>query len=133
MSTTIIPDSTDPRVGTMFDVDGWTVAVSAPADPYNDHPTDQGDCYTDAQIAAWESQDWWYCVLNVHVSREGVQLGSSYLGGIESGWYTYTDEDDNITGVGNVGPYAEVVDDCIAEAIEEAKATLSRLCGSVQP
>jgi hypothetical protein len=85
---------------------------------------------TAQQLAAYMREDWGYVGLIVKVSREGVELGVSSLWGIEYGYYTYTDEDDNVLGHGYVGPYTEAVDDCIAEAIEDAKATLSRLCAS---
>ena len=121
-------DTTDPRVGTTFEVDGWTVSVDTAHDDAIGNLADEYDGFTSAQVDAWKRNEWTYVGCIVRVSREGVELGSASLWGLEHGYFTYTDEHDNVTGHGWVGPYAEAVDDLIAEAIDEAKATLRKLC-----
>lgn len=122
-----IPDTTDPRVGTSFRQGRWQVTVSTD-DDYDSSPED-GDWATDAQVSAWMNSEWGYSILTVNVSDRatGVELGSASLGGIESGYFTYTDESDNVTGKGYVGPSTEAVDDCIAEATEAADVLLKLL------
>jgi hypothetical protein len=124
-------DTTDPRVGTSFTVDGWNVTVSTERDEWMGSPDKEFPSYTPSQVAAWRADEWWWCVAIVAVSRKGIELGSASLGGIEEGFYTYTTEDDEVTGQGYVGPYTEAVDDLIEEAIENARRTLANLCRSV--
>ena len=119
-----LPDTTDPRVHTTFTHEGWTINVTT---TYDDTVPTNYDCYTSAQVRAWERDDWYFCGCIVTASREGVQLGEASLWGIECNLFTYTDEDDNVIGQGWVGPSKEVVDDLIAEAIEDAKDNLRRL------
>lgn len=128
MTTEQFADTTDSRVGTTFTQDGWTVRVDT--QPDTDSSPSDADCYTPAQIRAWYLDQWSYVGCVVTVSREGAELGSASLWGIESGYYTYTTEDDTVTGRGWVGPYTEAVDDLIAEAIADAQARLARLCAS---
>jgi len=122
-------DTQDPRVGTTFEIDGWTVSVDAGTDDYQPKlPSLEADSYTPSQDIAYARGDWEFCFVLDKVSRDGVRLGSASIGGIESGRYTYTDADDTVTGQGYVGPYTEAVDDLITEAIADARATLARLC-----
>jgi hypothetical protein len=119
-------DTTDPRVGTTFTQDGWTITVDT--QPDSESSTADADCYTRAQIDAWKRDEWSFVGCVVTASREGITLGHASLWGMESGRYTYTDEDDTVTGTGFVGPYTEAVDDLITEAITDGAATLAKLC-----
>lgn len=69
----------------------------------------------DARMAV----DYTEYVVALHVEREGIELASAYLGGVGFS--------DNY--IENQGYVAEVVEELVDEAIEEARATLARLCG----
>lgn len=119
-------DSTDPRVGTTFTQDGWTIRVGTEPDDVSS--VADADCYTPAQIAAWKADEWSFVGCVVTAEREGIELGRAALWSMESGYWTYTDQDDRVLGHGYVGPYTEAVDDLIAEAIADAADMLARLC-----
>ena len=123
---TTYEDTTDGRVDTTFEQDGWTLTVFTQQD-HDSSPRD-ADCYTAEQVAAFDRDDWYFVGVIVKASRHGIVLGEASLWGIESGYFTYTDEDDNVTGHGRVGPYTEAVDDLIVEAVDDAKANLASLC-----
>lgn len=55
---------------------------------YEARPNDF-DCYTPRQIAAYEADEWNFVVVSVELHDE-----TEYLGGVESGHYLMTDEDD---------------------------------------
>lgn len=59
-------------------------------------------------------------VLTVTVSRAGIKLGSASVGGIEIGW-------SDITRTDGREYLAEVAEDLIPEAIEDAESALARL------
>jgi hypothetical protein len=61
---------------------------------------------------------WNYAAVSVTVSKNGVELGSASVGGVES------DCDEN-------GHLEELVHDLASEALPQAKATLKSLCGGV--
>lgn len=68
------------------------------------------------RLEAWAAQDWYYIGIIVETYKEGVELGSASLWGIES--------DDT-------AHHLEVIDDLIEEAGDLAKQTLARLCECV--
>lgn len=67
------------------------------------------------RLRDWCNDEWCYVGVVVTASREGLELGSASLWGIES------DAGDYLT---------EIANELIDEAMEEAKATISRLCSA---
>lgn len=66
-----------------------------------------------ARLKAWCEDDWYYVGVIVTASREGIELGSASLWGIES------DAEDYLV---------EVANELAEQAVEEAQAKLARLC-----
>ena len=84
----------------------WTVAAEISPD-YDTRPTDF-DCYTPAQVAAWERDEWQFVVVSVFVEdADGREWGRDVLGGVEYGSFVLTDEQDNVTGADDVDPLAD--------------------------
>jgi hypothetical protein len=91
-----------------------------------DHWTEpqQHDNYTAKQIEAWEKDEWWFIFAEVVASKSGIELGSSGYGGIEFGYFTSTDEQDQITNqshitIDDIEDYAgfELADTAMTEAL----------------
>lgn len=109
----------------------WTVQADTSHD-YDATPMDY-DCYTPAQVAAWERDEWSFVVVSVWVEDEhGRMWGNSVLGGVESGWLPLTDEDDTVTGQTYIDPLGDTPaqysvireHDMIDEALRDAAREL---------
>lgn len=71
-------------------------------------------------LRAWCANEWHWCGVVVEVEREGVKLGRASLWGIEDANYPGSD------GAYLVDTASELID----EALDDARATLARLCQS---
>jgi hypothetical protein len=113
-------DSKD--VGT---VDGFD--ITARLVPDEDTRPDEFECYTAEQLDAWRNDDWSYVGTEITASREGIALGSAYLGGSEYGSLPGIDQFVNpLNGDGDafVNGYGPGL---ITQAVTEANATLAKL------
>jgi hypothetical protein len=97
--------------------------------PDYDGSTDDSDCYTPKQIAAWRNDDWRFVGIIVTASREGIDLGSASIWGTEYGDYIMTDEDDNVIDWQWVNPAYDddYLIDLVSEALDEARATVKKI------
>lgn len=119
-------------IGTTFKRGAYSVRLDV-ADDY-DASTDDADCYTTRQIAAFKTDDWQYVGVIAKVSLDGIELGRASLWCIERGWYPLTDENDNLTvdPVEYLDVYDEAISDTIDEAIDDARSSLARLCAKAR-
>lgn len=110
----------------------WTVTAEISPD-YDASPMDY-DCYTPHQVEAWRNDAWTFVVICVFVEdASGRQWGSSVLGGTEHGWFTSTDEEDNVISesfcdalTDKPGEYSVIREhDMIREALEDAVSALA--------
>ena len=86
------------------------------------------DCYTDTQQAEWDQGSWSYCGVVVDVvDGDGRHWGSSSLWGTERGYFTDTDEQDNVTGAHMINPLTEdyPLSELIPEALNYAAENIS--------
>lgn len=66
-------------------VDGFTLTAYA---VYDTDETPHGqDCYDAADVAAWRADEWHYAGVVVVASREGIELGSASIWGMDTGDY----------------------------------------------
>lgn len=66
-------------------VDGFTLTAYAVYDTYAT-PYD-ADCYDAADVAAWRRDEWYYAGVVVVAAREGIELGSASIWGMDTGDY----------------------------------------------
>jgi hypothetical protein len=117
------------HVGT---IDGFD--INAVLVPDTDTSTDNYDCYTPKQVAAFNRHEWSFVGTIVTASKAGI-LGCASLWGSEHGFYVVTDEDDNEIRTEWVSPLDGDGDDfingygpgLIDEAIAIAQAKLKEL------
>lgn len=95
--------------------------ISAAIEPDCDITPNDFDCYDQQTIDAWKADRWYYVGLVVTASRDGIELGSSSLWGIEYGDMPGIDE--WVNPLNQMDDYQDIVDD----AIEQAKQTLAKL------
>jgi hypothetical protein len=85
------------------------------------------DCYTSADIQAWQHDQWSYVTTKITAARAGVELGAAYLSGSEHGYLPGVDrqvsplDGDGEAFVNGYGP------GLIDEAITEAEKTLTAI------
>lgn len=96
---------------------------------------DDYDGMTPKQIEAWNNDEWHYVCATVTASRLDIELGSCTYGGIEYGNYTYTDDDDNVTGrkwidIDDIADY--VGSELSGEAIWQAEQKITELSKTIQ-
>lgn len=107
---------------------GWDLKMYLDHDPFVTPDDDEG--ITAKQREAWNKDEWCYVNVLVKVFREGIELGSYSYGGIEYGWFTETDENDNVTGSRHIG-IDNIIDyvggELAGEAIWHAEQTLRNL------
>jgi len=74
---------------------------------------------SEAIMAAWRNEEWFYCGVVLSVSREGVTLAdhAASLWGVEA---NYPGSDNSYL--------AEVANELLPEALDAARAALARLC-----
>ena len=68
-------------------------------------------------LRLWCADEWWYVGVVVRVFRDDVELGGASLWGVDCN-HPY----------GNNSYLSEVANELLPEAVEEARATLERLC-----
>lgn len=106
---------------------GWTTAgLTVTAYTLADEtasPAD-ADCYTKTQIDAWDRGEWRYVGVVIAVTDEnGFEWARDSLWSVESGWWTDTDDDDNVTGERQLDPLTDPdhpLPDMIPEVMAEA-------------
>jgi hypothetical protein len=86
-------------------------------------PEEMGDCYSNENIAYWKSDEWFFALLKLTVSRHDIALSDAYLGGVE---YGQLDQHTEIT-IEKIASENDYVLDLIAEATAEARATIAKL------
>lgn len=100
-------------------IDGFDITARIEHD--SDITPNDFDCYSDEVVAAWKSDRWHYVGLIVTASRNGIELGSDSLWGIEYGDMPGVDE--WLNPLNNMDDYEDIID----HAIEQAKDTLAKL------
>lgn len=75
-------------------------------------------------LRSWCNDEWFWCCVSVTVSREGVELGTASLCGIECNYPAATGQQRN-------SYLGEVAEEIAGEALAEAEATLARLAESI--
>ena len=127
-------DVYDTRI--LADVDGFTLTAYAVYDTDTTPP--EQDCYDAADVAAWRAGEWHYAGVVVVASREGIELGSASIWGIDTGdyWENLARERGGVyvgdvlaewtpTGVGTfANGYGG---DLIADAVREGREVLASL------
>ena len=68
-------------------------------------------------LRLWCADEWWYVGIVLSVHRDGVELGGASLWGVDCNH-----------PAGDNSYLSEVADELLPEAIEDARATLERLC-----
>lgn len=112
--------------------EGFDLTLTAYFD-YDSSPDTDYDIYTPKQIEAWRNDEWHFVTLEVTAWKQGVNLGSDYLGGVEYGHYLATDEHDNELCWRCIDLESLVADgyfylgEMIETAIEEARQTILAL------
>ncbi len=138
-------------------VEGFDVrAFTAPDDlgrPFDEYG--EGSAYDIAEPwgveidRAWLASEWWWITVGVEASLGGVVIGTTYLGGIESGDFPMFETDGTVTGSEWIDPlwpkvhgitlghdaetYGYPLDDMIGEAIGEARGWLNDNAPKVAP
>lgn len=67
----------------IFSRDGFTVTLIM--EPDRDTDPREFDCYSDADVDAWQRDDWRYVLLSAHVEWDGIEIGQGLIGGVEHG------------------------------------------------
>lgn len=86
----------------------------------NDTRPDDSDCYSEADIAAWQEDEWQYVTLFVEVLHDDKVLGTACIGGMEyglNGNYEYAWSTDYY------------LPDLIDEAVAEARQYVAKMKG----
>lgn len=86
------------------------------------------DCYTATQVAEWDTGAWSYCGVIVDVvDGDGRHWGTSLMMSIERGYFTVTDENDNVKDTREIDPLTEdyPLNELIPEALNYAAENLS--------
>ena len=102
--------------------DGFTVHIAVTRD--EDASPFDADCYTPADIAAWRRDEWIFVTYTYTATRHGVELGRTSIGG--SHW----DFPGTESSIGAWIAENYYHPDLLAEAAEEARATLAQLCNA---
>lgn len=90
------------------------------------------DCYTPKQVKAWENDEWYFVSVEVIASKAGVDLGSASYGSIEYGYYTITNDKDELSEqteitIEDIEGY--VTSELAGEAMSRAEEKLAELVG----
>lgn len=95
----------------------------------SDSTPDDYDCFTPKQVQAWRNDEWQFVGLVITASIAGTELGRASCWSVESGLWTDTDENDNVTGTRVLDPLRDddYLNDLIPEAIADARANLARI------
>ena len=84
-------------------------------------PTDY-ECYSEEDVKAWEREEWSYCGIVFHASKNGVDLGIvESLWGIEIGDY-FKDYHVYISGT-----VEEMISEAVKEALKRIQETIEKL------
>lgn len=105
---------------------GYDLRLEIDHDPFAG--LQDSECYTPKQVEAWKNDEWYFVTVEVIASKAGVDLGSGSYGGIEYGYYTYTNDKDEIVSqseitVKDVANYvgSELAGEAISNADEKLK------------
>lgn len=110
-----------------FKRDGFDIVLSIDYDDtYVSDPRDNDEGMSDEAARYWRDNRWHYVVVKVTASREGIELGTEYMGGVEYGEY------DSKTWLGTDEVRKVAIDEyeMDATAIANAREVLAKLCAS---
>ena len=102
-------------------LDGLDVYLSIGEDYFTQISDDDG--LTEKQRQAWQRDEWHYVTATVHLSLNGVEIGSASYGGLEFGTFLLTNDNDEITGTTELGEdhiWKYVGDELAGEALSNA-------------
>lgn len=119
-----ITDSTVPGLS-------WLITV----DYDGDLTEPEGDGFTPKQVEAFQRGEWHYVGVGVTPVIAGIELDdlTDTLWAVEYGYYTLTDEDDNVTGTASLDLDELIKVHPVPDMISEAKRTLKDRIAGLAP
>lgn len=112
---------------------GFDLKLKLTPDDFFSPEDDEG--LTNKQVEAWNKEEWWFVYAEVVASRCDVELGAAGYGGIAYGYFTQTDEQDNVTGTVDLDAksiMAYVGAELAGEAISNAEEKLNELMKTME-